>query len=208
MNNRQSQILKLIEEKNVNNIKTPENVTTPTSVNGIIIVNKKNPLPKSYNKGEDSEARKQVNKLIYDMQSLGLDVSNNTSGFRSYETQEKLYNNYVANFGKEQADTFSAKAGYSEHQSGLAYDLIDTSGQLLGASGTSATSIAAANWVAHNAHNYGFIVRYQKHLVAETGYNEEPWHLRYVGVKVATEIYNQNISLEKYLNVVGGDYEK
>ena len=187
---------------------TPENVTAPTSVNGILIVNKKYPLPKNYNNGEDAEARKKIDELIADGQKLGLNISNNTSGFRSYETQRQLYNNYVANYGKEQADTFSARAGYSEHQSGLAFDLIDNQGQLLGATGTSKSSIESAKWVEQNAHYYGFIVRYKENIASITGYNAEPWHLRYVGQQIATEIYNRNISLEEYLGVEGGDYRE
>lgn len=194
------------KNKENNQIKTPETVKEPTYVKGVMIINKKNPLPKTYNKGEDTDARSAVNKLIADMQYKGMNVSSKTSGFRSYEYQETLYNNYVASHGKHQADTFSARPGYSEHQSGLAFDLIDNQGQLLGAPGTIKSSIDAANWLEHNAHNYGFIVRYKKEFVHDTGYNEEPWHLRYLGKDLATKLYNENISLEQYLGVQGGDY--
>ncbi|MBF0715875.1 M15 family metallopeptidase [Gemelliphila palaticanis] len=195
------------KENNLNNqIITPETVTEPTYVNGIMIINKKNPLPRTYNRGEDPEARRAVNKLIADMQSKGMNVSNQTSGFRSYEYQGTLYNNYVSSHGKQQADTFSARPGYSEHQSGLAFDLIDNQGQLLGAPGTIKSSIDAASWLEHNAHNYGFVVRYKKEYVNYTGYNEESWHLRYLGNDLATKLYNENISLEQYLGVQGGEY--
>ena len=188
------------------NGKTPETITQPTIINGIVLANKKHPLPANYNPGEDPTARQKVNKLISDAQSLGLNVSNQVSGFRSYSTQAGLYNNYVAAHGKQEADRFSARPGYSEHQTGLVFDLIDNQGQLLGAEGTSESSKKAAEWLDKNAHKYGFIVRYKPQFVEKTGYMEESWHIRYVGEDVAKTIYERNISLEEYLNAPGGDY--
>ena len=188
------------------NGKTPETVTQPTIINGIVLANKKHPLPANYNPGEDSTARQKLNKLISDAQSLGLNVSNQVSGFRAYSTQAGLYNNYVAAHGKQEADRFSARPGYSEHQTGLVFDLIDNQGQLLGAEGTNESSKKAAEWLDKNAHKYGFIVRYKPQFVEKTGYMEESWHIRYVGEDVAKTIYERNISLEEYLNAPGGDY--
>ena len=188
------------------NGKTPETVNQPTIINGIVLANKKHPLPANYNPGENPTARQKVNKLISDAQALGLNVSNQVSGFRAYETQAGLYNNYVASQGKQEADRFSARPGYSEHQTGLVFDLIDNQGQLLGAEGTSESSKKAAEWLDKNAHKYGFIVRYKPQFVEKTGYMEESWHIRYVGEDVAKTIYEKNISLEEYLNAPGGDY--
>ena len=188
------------------NGKTPETVTQPTIINGIVLANKKHPLPANYNPGEDPTARQKLNKLINDAQSLGLNVSNQVSGFRAYSTQAGLYNNYVAAHGKQEADRFSARPGYSEHQTGLVFDLIDNQGQLLGAEGTSESSKKAAEWLDKNAHKYGFIVRYKPQFVEKTGYTEESWHIRYVGEDVAKTIYEKNISLEEYLNAPGGNY--
>ena len=188
------------------NGKTPETVNQPTIINGIILANKKHPLPANYNPGENPTARQKVNKLISDAQSLGLNVSNQVSGFRAYDTQAGFYNNYVASHGKQEADRFSARPGYSEHQTGLVFDLIDNQGQLLGAEGTSKSSKKAAEWLDKNAHKYGFIVRYKPQFVEKTGYMEESWHIRYVGEDVAETIYERNISLEEYLNVSGGNY--
>lgn len=188
------------------NGKTPETVSQPTIINGIVLANKKHPLPANYNPGENPTARQKVNKLISDAQALGLNVSNQVSGFRAYETQAGLYNNYVASHGKQEADRFSARPGYSEHQTGLVFDLIDNQGQLLGAEGTSESSKKAAEWLDKNAHKYGFIVRYKPQFVEKTGYMEESWHIRYVGEDVAKTIYEKNISLEEYLNAPGGDY--
>ena len=188
------------------NGKTPETVTQPTIINGIVLANKKHPLPANYNPGENPTARQKVNKLISDAQALGLNVSNQVSGFRAYDTQAGLYNNYVASHGKQEADRFSARPGYSEHQTGLVFDLIDNQGQLLGAEGTNESSKKAAAWLDKNAHKYGFIVRYKPEFVDKTGYMEESWHIRYVGEDVAKTIYEKNISLEEYLNAPGGDY--
>ena len=186
--------------------KTPETVSEPTVINGIVLANKKHPLPKNYNPGEDPTARKNVNKLIKDAQSAGMDITNQVSGFRSYDTQVGLYNNYVSAHGKAEADRFSARPGYSEHQTGLVFDLIDSDGQLLGSEGTSERSKKAAQWLANNAHKYGFIVRYKPEFVEKTGYMEESWHIRYVGQDVAKILYEKNIPLEEYLNAPGGDY--
>lgn len=188
------------------NGKTPETVSQPTIINGIVLANKKHPLPTNYNPGENPVARQKVNKLISDAQALGLNVSNQVSGFRAYSTQAGLYNNYVAAHGKQKADRFSARPGYSEHQTGLVFDLIDNQGQLLGAEGTSESSKKAAEWLEKNAHKYGFIVRYKPEFVEKTGYMEESWHIRYVGEDVAKTIHERNISLEEYLNAPGGDY--
>lgn len=188
------------------NGKTPETVSQPTIINGIVLANKKHPLPTNYNPGENPVARQKVNKLISDAQALGLNVSNQVSGFRAYSTQASLYNNYVAAHGKQEADRFSARPGYSEHQTGLVFDLIDNQGQLLGAEGTNESSKKAAEWLEKNAHKYGFIVRYKPEFVEKTGYMEESWHIRYVGEDVAKTIHERNISLEEYLNAPGGDY--
>ena len=161
----------------------------PTVINGIILANKKHPLPANYNPGEDPTARQKVNKLIADAQALGLNVSNQVSGFRAYDTQAGLYNNYVAAHGKQEADRFSARPGYSEHQTGLVFDLIDNQGKLLGSDGTNEASKKAAEWLANNAHKYGYIVRYKPEFVDKTGYMEESWHIRYVGEDIAKTIH-------------------
>lgn len=185
---------------------TPTTIKEPTYVNGVMIVNKKHPLPATFGNGENPEAAAAIKLIIADAQKQGLNVSNSTSGYRSYAKQESLYNNYVAQNGKEKADTFSARPGYSEHQSGLAFDLIDNEGTLLGSDTSTEASKKAAKWVEENAHNYGLIVRYKEGYEEKTGYQAEPWHLRYVGKDIAKEIYSRNISLEEYLNVPGGTY--
>ena len=135
--------------------------------------------------------RQKVNKLISDAQALGLNISNQVSGFRAYNTQVGLYNNYVASHGKQEANRFSARPGYSEHQTGLAFNLIDNAGQLLGSEGTSDSSKKASAWLEKNAHNYGFIVRYKPEFTEKTGYMEESWHIRYAGEDTAKTIHEK-----------------
>ena len=120
------------------------------------------------------------------------------SGYRSYETQVSLYQRYVDQNGQEAADRFSARAGHSEHQTGLAIDVTAdiVNGQLTTEFGKTAEGI----WLKDNAHRFGYIIRYLEGRESETGYQYEPWHIRYVGVEAATEIYQNNWILEQYLN--------
>ena len=120
------------------------------------------------------------------------------SGYRSYETQVSLYQRYVDQNGQEAADRFSARAGHSEHQTGLAIDVTADSvnGQLTTEFGKTVEGI----WLKDNAHRFGYIIRYLEGRESETGYQYEPWHIRYVGVEAATEIYENNWILEQYLN--------
>ena len=193
----------IIREASVNIKAKKVSIITPNAelyyVNGILVVNKKHPLPKDYAPGENAVAGTAIRRLISDMKSLGFSISNSYSGYRSYSTQASLYQNYVNLYGQTQADTFSARPGYSEHQSGLAFDLKSGSGALIKA-GTQ-----EAIWVAENAHRYGFIVRYLQGKESITGYSYEPWHLRYIGDE-ATAIYNSSKTLEEYLGVEGGTY--
>lgn len=92
----------------------------------IIVANKHYPLSKDYNPGENPTAKAELVKLIKAMQEAGFPISDHYSGFRSYETQTKLYQDYVNQDGKAAADRYSARPGYSEHQTGLAFDVIGT----------------------------------------------------------------------------------
>ena len=166
----------------------------------ILIVNKRYPLSAQYNPGENPTAKAALLKLIADMRGAGYDISDQYSGFRSYDTQAELYQNYVNRDGKEAADRYSARPGYSEHQSGLAFDLIDGQGNLLEEAG-------ASQWLLENAANYGFIVRFLKGKEASTGYMPESWHLRFIGQE-AKEIAASGKSLEEYFGISGGDYQE
>ena len=164
----------------------------------IVVANKHYPMSKDYNPGENPTAKAELLKLIAAMQQAGFPISDHYSGFRSYETQTQLYQNYVNKDGKAEADLYSARPGYSEHQTGLAFDLIGTNGDLV-------TEEKAAQWLLDHAADYGFVVRYLKGKEKETGYMAEEWHLRYVG-KEAKEIAASGLSLEEYYGFEGGDY--
>ena len=164
----------------------------------IVVANKHYPMSKDYNPGENPTAKAELLKLIAAMQQAGFPISDHYSGFRSYETQTQLYQDYVNKDGKAEADRYSARPGYSEHQTGLAFDLIGTNGDLV-------TEEKAAQWLLDHAADYGFVVRYLKGKEKETGYMAEEWHLRYVG-KEAKEIAASGLSLEEYYGFEGGDY--
>ena len=118
------------------------------------------------------------------------------STYRNYDYQEKLYNNYVRDKGLYYADMASARAGHSEHQTGLAVDIADLSLDYDNFENTK-----EFNWVKKNAHKYGFILRYPKAKFHITGFKYEPWHYRFVGIEVATYIYTNNMTLEEYKKI-------
>lgn len=170
----------------------------PYYVQGIMVVNKKHGLPANYAPQENAEAGAKIRQLIADMQRQGYAISSSYSGYRSYTYQSSLYNNYVNSYGQAQADRFSARPGYSEHQTGLAFDLKHSNGTLV-------ETTPEVNWIAAHAHEYGFIVRYPSGKESVTGYMPEPWHLRYVGDQ-ASAIYASGLTLEEYLGISGGGY--
>ena len=165
----------------------------------IVIANKHYPLSSDYNPGENPTANAKLLELIAAMQREGYPISHQYSGFRSYQTQVTLYQNYVNQDGKEAADRYSARPGYSEHQTGLAFDLIGTDGNLV-------TEEKASRWLLKHAAEYGFVVRYLTGKEDKTGYMPEQWHLRYVG-KEAKAIADSGLSLEEYYGFAGGDYK-
>lgn len=119
------------------------------------------------------------------------------SGYRSYAVQKYLYNISVKEVGKVYADKYHAKAGNSEHQTGLAADVLSSEYSSLKEAYAKTRSY---KWVLKNCAKYGFIVRYAKGKESITGYNFEPWHIRYVGQAVASEIMSSGITFEEYLN--------
>lgn len=120
------------------------------------------------------------------------------SGFRSYETQERLHSMYISQDGSYAA-RYSAEPGRSEHQTGLAADVSSPSVEydLVESYGATREGL----WLAENAHRFGFIIRYFEGSEQVTGYIYEPWHIRYVGTEAATEIYENKLTLEEYLGV-------
>ncbi|MBP3921128.1 MAG: M15 family metallopeptidase [Bacilli bacterium] len=116
-----------------------------------------------------------------------------SSAFRSYDEQEKTYNEYKNFKGEEYANKYAAKAGYSEHQTGLAFDILTT-----GANTDNFENTKEFSWLRDNAYKYGFIMRYPKDKEYLTGYEYEPWHYRYVGVDVASKIYKEDLTFDEY----------
>lgn len=172
----------------------------------LILVNKHHPLPAGYvpddlvtaepaysNGGqltaETNDAFCALAEALWDEEGLRLV---NASPYRSYATQKSLYARYYARDGVV-ADRYSARAGYSEHQTGLALDVIAPGGTLQSFQNTRQFA-----WMQENAHRFGFILRYGDGMEEITGYKFEPWHYRYVGVEAATFIYENALTLEEY----------
>ena len=160
-------------------------------IDGYLIANKTYPLPQSYGDGITSATQTAFNKMRDGAKKDGVTLYI-SSGFRSYSTQNRIYNNYVARDGVKEADTYSARPGYSEHQSGLALDL-----NIIGNSFNGSTE---AKWLEKNCYKYGFILRYPKGKTNETGYVYESWHFRYVGEDLARKLYNGGdwLTMEDY----------
>lgn len=146
-----------------------------------------------YNRGANSRMRKEAADAfmkMVDAAKLDNIILYNASAFRSYDYQVNLYNRYIKRDGKEAADKYSARPGYSEHQSGLCSDLNEISDKFDGTD--------EANWLKDNAYKYGFILRFPKGKEDITGYKYEPWHYRYVGLDAAKIIHDDDITLEEY----------
>lgn len=164
-----------------------------TYVNGILIANKTYPVPASYNPGLDPQAQAAFNKMQQAAAAQGIYLWI-CSGFRSYSYQSQLYNNYVAVDGKAAADRYSARPGYSEHQTGLAMDINYASSYF--------DNTPEAKWLAAHCSDYGFIIRYKAGKESSTGYMAESWHIRYLGdVSLCKSIEASGLSLEEYLGI-------
>ena len=178
-------------------------------INNVLIVNKTYKLTKDWKPvnpyktvPSDGFDRNPLDKDAYeawklmksDAASLGLNLWAQ-SGYRSYDYQNDLYKGYIKRNGKTAADTFSARPGASEHQTGLAFDLNTIS--------NSFKDTAEGKWVAKNAYIYGYILRYPEGKTNETGYIYEPWHIRYVGKELAKKLYNNGnwITMESYFGI-------
>lgn len=122
------------------------------------------------------------------------------SGYRSNATQAALFQRYVDRDGEEKAKTYSAVPGHSEHETGLAMDVTSSDGRCAAQDCFGGTPEAL--WLADHAHEHGFIIRYPENMDHITGYQYEPWHLRYVGVEVASELHANGWTLEEYYGVV------
>ena len=179
------------------------NLNTP-----LILVNKYNYLEKDYVPNNLEKVStvyalsnmKLVNTAKDAYEQMAKDASKDKrklvimSAYRSYDYQVNLYNRYAKKDGKDTADTYSGRPGYSEHQTGLAFDLYN--GKTVY---TKFEETKEFDWMQENAYKYGFILRFPKNKEQETGYIYESWHYRYVGKEIAKEIKEKNICLEEYL---------
>jgi len=191
-------------------------VANPESVT--VLVNKQYSLPSSYEPKDlvypnvpftfkeqiekrkmRKEAAQALEKLFAGAKKDGIFLAG-VSAYRSHATQTSVYNNYVKKDGEEKARTYSAVPGHSEHETGLAIDVSGSDGKCAAEDCFGGTK--EASWLAKHASEYGFIIRYLKGKESITGYQYEPWHIRYVGTEMAKDIAAKGITLEEYLNAV------
>lgn len=191
-------------------IAKPESIT--------VLVNKTNSLPSSYEPtdlvypniaftfSEKIDKRKMrqvaataIEKLFAEAAKDGVPLAG-VSAYRSYATQKALFDSYVKKDGEEKAKTYSAVPGTSEHETGLAIDVTGSNGKCAASDCFGGTKEAI--WLEKHASEYGFIIRYPQGKAAITGYQYEPWHLRYVGTDIAKEIQSKKVTMEEYYNTV------
>lgn len=173
--------------------------TEPTFIKGILLANKKYPLPSTFAPEENVEGRVALDKMLAAAKQQGFNLVA-FSGYRSFDYQTTLYNNYVKRDGIDAADRYSARPGYSEHQTGLAFDIGEKGKENLWLTDEFGET-PAGQWLVAHADEYGFILRFPQNKEHITGYMYESWHFRYVGTEIAKEIKKQDISLEEYLGV-------
>ncbi len=175
----------LVKKNGVTYVATPHGYT--------LIANKTYALPSDYAPGDlTPECKAAFNELTNAAAKEGLSMYV-VSGYRSYWLQSDLYSRYCAQDGKAAADTYSARPGHSEHQSGLAMDVNSLYGSF--------AYTAEGKWLAANAWKYGFIIRYPADKQSVTGYIYEPWHIRYLGKPLAAEVYASGLCLEEYFGI-------
>ena len=180
---------------------------TDTSKNELMLVNKYHNLKQdykpndvitissryAYSGNETSEAiLENYKKMFQEAESNGIKLII-SSGYRSYEEQEETYNYYKKTKGTEYAEKYASHAGFSEHQTGYAFDILTP-----GANIDNFEQTEAFTWLQENAYKFGFIMRYPKDKENITGYEYEPWHYRYVGTEAAKKIKQENITFEEY----------
>ena len=185
--------------KKVKYIKNPDSL--------MVLVNKLNRLQSNYvphdleqislnyatnNKFLRKEAKENFEKLSSDAKKIGYSIIA-VSAYRDYDYQENLFNNYVKEKGENYALKCSAKAGHSEHQTGLSVDVMGSNNDY-----DQFEKSKEFDWMKNNSYKYGFILRYPKGKEYITGFKYEPWHYRYVGKDIASIIYTEGITLEEY----------
>lgn len=163
-----------------------------TYIDGILVVNKVFAVPQSFAPKLTSEFNTAFSRMKQAAAKDGIDLWVQ-SGYRSYSYQATLNRQYIERNGAASAEISSARAGHSEHQTGLAADINQINAAF--------ANTAAGKWLAANAHRFGFILRYMDGKTDITGYKFEPWHFRYVGVEHATAMHTRGVTLEEYLGI-------
>ncbi len=173
----------------------------------LILVNKYNKLAQSYipdglfnmnltyayeNRKVNQEVNEAFIKMYKDAKEEGYDLFV-TSAFRSFDYQQTLYNNYISMYGVDYANTVSAQAGFSEHQTGLALDILTP-----GVSMSDFKNTKEYEWLISNSYKYGFILRYPENKTHLTGYAFESWHYRYLGEEIAKKVFDEGITYDEY----------
>ena len=169
-----------------------ERINGITYVDGIMIANKTYTLPASYDPGIRQEAADALAQMQSAAAADGVSLFV-VSGYRSYYTQESVYAGWVSRDGVEKADTYSSRAGHSDHQTGFTFDLNSLE--------QSFAYTREGTWLAEHCAEYGFIIRYPEGKEAYTGYIYEPWHVRWIGVDKAKAITASGLSLEEYYGI-------
>lgn len=175
------------------------NTKEVTNLSNTMLVNKHNYLPADYAPSDIQNIRTMyaydghsIKEEVYDQfikmwssaNKEGLSLIINSS-YRTFEDQERIY--------AINSDDYASKPGFSEHQTGLALDIVTP-----GSIGNDFENTEEFKWLKNNAHKYGFILRYPKEKEHITGYSYESWHYRYLGIDLATKVYNSNLSYEEY----------
>lgn len=182
-------------------IKPPAPVTKDgvTRVGGVLIVNKKYSIPSDFGSEliiNDDEGTGLIRDEAYDALLAMREASGYempiVSGFRSYNTQKAIYERNYSQYGDD-ANTFSAKPGESEHQTGFAIDISSLE--------ESYGETEEGKWLNDNCYKFGFIIRYPKGKEPITGYVYEPWHVRYLGESTARLVFDSKLTLEEFLGV-------
>ena len=188
-------------------------VSDPDSL--LVLVNKYHYLPDGYEPddlgyvpgayGNNVPMRDVIVEPFKELQAAALEEIDvefmPTTAYRGYSFQSTLYNRYVSEDGVEAADTYSARPGYSEHQTGLSIDLRNTA-----LSSDIRLTDDNYEWLSNNAYRFGFIIRFPEDKTYITGYQFENWHIRYVGKDAAKIIYENDLTLEEYIDLYVTEY--
>lgn len=180
----------------------PEDMESSDSVT--VIVNKLRPLPADYTPDDLVELSSDFTEATQQLREEAAEAAEAmfvaakeddielqaVSSFRSYDYQQELYDRYLEQYGAENTNGMSARPGHSEHQTGLALDIDALDGEHT--LQTSFGETAAGQWLAEHAHDYGFVIRYPDGAQDITGFQYEPWHLRYFGEQYATQIFESS----------------